>query len=67
MKPNIVLITHGTVCLLNDPHYAARVRYWRGKLVQELVEREEGFSDGTQLFVGRKVKPVLIHILGDSK
>jgi arylsulfatase A-like enzyme len=52
-----------TVCLASRPEYGERIAYWREKLIGELTGREEGFTDGTQLFVGRKITPVLSHIL----
>jgi len=55
--------------LVKDPHescnaianseYSARVAYLRKCLITELAGREEGYSDGTQLIVGRPPRTVL--------
>jgi len=55
--------------LVSDPHeshnaiseeaYAQRIIYLRQKLISELVDREEGYSDGKQLIVGRPPQTVL--------
>jgi arylsulfatase A-like enzyme len=36
-----------------DPEYAERVALWRERLVRELADRPEGFSDGRRLIPGR--------------
>jgi len=58
--------------LVNDPHeshnaigeeyFAQRISYLRQKLIEELDGREEGYSDGKQLIVGRPPQTVLKHI-----
>jgi len=58
--------------LEKDPHeshnaiseevFAHRIAYLRQKLIGELAGREEGYSDGTQLIVGRPPQTVLKHI-----
>lgn len=49
--------------LVNDEGYKDRVKYWRSVLIKELEDREEGYSDGKELIVGRPVKACLSHIL----
>lgn len=49
--------------LVGDEKYKDRVRYWRDVLIKELEDREEGYSDGKELIVGRPVKACLSHIL----
>ena len=44
---------------INDEEYAQRIEHLRKCLIQELDGREEGYSDGTQLFVGRTPLTVL--------
>ena len=39
--------------LSQRPEEADRVAYWRGKLILELADSPEGFSDGRQLIAGR--------------
>ena len=45
--------------LAAKPEAAARVALWRARLIEELSGREEGFTDGKELIVGRPVDPVL--------
>jgi arylsulfatase len=40
-----------------------RLAVWRERLMRELTGREEGFTDGDNLIVGRPVRPVLAHLL----
>ena len=57
--------------MVNDPHeshnavdeeqFAQRISYLRQKLIEELTGREEGYSDGKQLIVGRPPQTVLKH------
>jgi arylsulfatase len=49
-------------CLSESPAHQERLRFWRGKLVQELAGREEGYSDGKRLVIGCKPQMVLRHI-----
>lgn len=57
--------------LVNDPNEqhdcagqkANELAEWRTRLVQELDGREEGYSDGNKLIVGRNPTQVLKHIL----
>lgn len=42
-----------------DEGYQERIRYLRNLLIQELKGREEGYSDGTQLFAGKMPKVLL--------
>jgi hypothetical protein len=44
---------------INDEEYTERIAYLRQKLVEELEGREEGYSDGKQLIVGRPPQTVL--------
>lgn len=39
--------------------YTASLKKWRGRLVQELKDRPEGFTDGHSLFPGSPHKPVI--------
>jgi len=55
-------------CLDNDPserrdlagcpEAAERLSRWRGRMIQELAGRPEGFCDGATLIPGREYKPV---------
>ena len=47
--------------LARQAAYAERVGEWRARLIAELRGREEGFTDGQRLIVGRPVKAVLEH------
>lgn len=47
-------------CLREEP-YNARIAYLRSLLIAELADREEGYSDGVQLFVGKTPVTVLCH------
>ncbi|WP_052020282.1 arylsulfatase [Paenibacillus pini] len=47
---------------IDDEDQQERVAYWRSVLIHELEGREEGYSDGTSLIVGRKPVAVLSHI-----
>jgi arylsulfatase len=49
--------------LSKNPDYKDRIGYWRSILVKELEGREEGYSDGKNLVVGRPVKSCLNHIM----
>ncbi len=48
---------------INLPENKERVDYLRKKLIFELKDREEGYTDGKVLIKGRKAKTVLNHIL----
>lgn len=50
--------------LASAPAYAARLSHWRRRLTEELTGREEGFTDGSRLIPGRRVRPVLSHVEG---
>jgi arylsulfatase A-like enzyme len=41
------------------PKEAGRISYWRGRLIGELKDRPEGFTDGTRLIAGRPYHAVL--------
>jgi arylsulfatase A-like enzyme len=41
---------------------ADRITHWRQMLIRELVDREEGFTDGKRLITGRPVNPCLSHL-----
>lgn len=45
--------------VIEDSGYAAEVLLRRNQLIQELADREEGYSDGEQLIVGQTAKPTL--------
>jgi arylsulfatase A-like enzyme len=49
--------------LADDPQWAERLRLWRGRLIKELEGREEGYTDGRELIVGRKPRGTLSRIL----
>jgi arylsulfatase A-like enzyme len=48
--------------LAGQPGSAARVAHWRRILIDELRDREEGFTDGARLIPGRPVQPCLAHL-----
>ena len=48
--------------LIDDPGHQATADRLRGLLIQELLGREEGYTDGEKLIVGRRGGPVLSHI-----
>jgi arylsulfatase A-like enzyme len=50
---------HETHNAIGDPENADRIAYLRSCLIRELDGREEGYSDGTQLFVGKPPLTVL--------
>ena len=60
------LTTDPTEChdLIDDPVAADRVSVWRGRLIEELVGRPEGFTDGMRLIPGRPYPSVMPHALG---
>jgi arylsulfatase A-like enzyme len=45
--------------LSKQPEYQDRLRHWRTCLIQELLGREEGFTDGKTLIPGQSVQPCL--------
>ena len=49
---------------IRDESCRERIRHWRSVLVQELKDREEGYSDGERLIVGRTPAAVLSHVRG---
>ena len=49
--------------LINSEKNAQRIEYLRSKLIEELDGREEGYTDGKVLVVGRKPKSCLNHVL----
>ena len=49
--------------LIEAPFYLEKIGVRREQLIQELADREEGYSDGEVLIVGRTAKPTLKHIL----
>jgi len=51
--------------LIDEPRHRRTVEELRGLLIAELAGREEGYSDGRQLFVGKEPKRVLSHVLKD--
>jgi arylsulfatase A-like enzyme len=52
--------------LARDQACAENVGIWRNRMVRELKDREEGFSDGERLIPGRPAKAVLDHLLEGS-
>ena len=49
--------------LINVSGYEERVHLRREQLIQELKGREEGYSDGEFLLVGKAARPTLKHAL----
>lgn len=47
--------------LIGDPARADEISRWRGRLIDALKDRPEGFSDGTELKSGRQMKKLLPH------
>ena len=54
---------HETHDAFADPGNGARIAQLRGFLIRELTGREEGYTDGTRLIVGRPPKVVLSNAL----
>jgi arylsulfatase A-like enzyme len=50
---------HETRNLIRDTNYAIRIALWRSRLIAQLKDRPEGFSDGRRLIAGRKHSAVL--------
>ena len=48
---------------INNPAYQERISYLRKLLIQQLKDREEGYSDGERLHAGCTQTPCLRHIL----
>jgi len=48
--------------LAEADEFKDRVSYWRRKMIEELEDREEGYSDGEKLIVGQTPKPCLDHL-----
>ena len=48
--------------LAREPSSAERKAYWRRVLIEELIGREEGFTNGQKLITGRPVSPILSHL-----
>ncbi|WP_318615721.1 arylsulfatase [Sporosarcina sp. YIM B06819] len=48
---------------IQEADYVQRIQVRREQLIQELAGREEGYSDGKSLFVGKAVKSTLAHAL----
>src|SRR5690625_2237162 len=48
--------------IVDDSQYEDRISNLRKKLINELLGREEGYTDGNNLIVGKKAKPVLSHV-----
>jgi arylsulfatase A-like enzyme len=49
--------------LAASPSHASRLDYWRQRLIEELADRDEQFSDGRQLLVDRPVNATLSSVL----
>ncbi|MHA0856786.1 arylsulfatase [Paenibacillus sp. CMAA1364] len=43
--------------------YSDEISIWRNRVIDELIDREEGYTDGEHLITGRPVLDVLSHIL----
>lgn len=50
--------------LAASPESAERLRKWRVRLIQELKDRPEGFTDGKQLIAGRPYTAGMPHVHG---
>lgn len=64
---DLVADPHELHDLARDPARAGRVTQWRSRMIRELIDREEGFSNGECLVPGRPVKAVLDHLLEGSR
>ena len=53
--------------LINEPTAREGITWCHQKLVEELADREEGFSDGKQLIAGQEQKPVLDFVTEQNK
>ncbi|HEU5138383.1 MAG TPA: arylsulfatase [Bacillales bacterium] len=51
-----------TVNLAGKPEFEDKVKFWRDKLIKELGGREEGYSDGEKLIVGKQPQTSLQHL-----
>ena len=49
--------------LINEEDYQENINHFRELLISELEGREEGYTDGEKLIVGRKPVDSLRHIL----
>ena len=47
-----------------DTQYQERIGLLRGLLIEELKEREEGYSDGQRLIIGRETTVLLQSVFG---
>ncbi|MUV36889.1 Arylsulfatase [Lentibacillus sp. JNUCC-1] len=52
--------------LINDPDHQTAIQAWREKLIDALKGREEGYTDGKILLVGKQPQTVLSHILPED-
>ncbi len=50
--------------LSDDPDHIESMTLWRSRLVDRLVDRPEGFTDGVDLIPGRPHNPTLPHVHG---
>lgn len=48
--------------LIAEPDYRGKIQFWREKLIEELTDREEGYTDGETLIVGKTPQTVLSHV-----
>jgi arylsulfatase len=57
------LTTDPTECrdCIADPEYHSRITWWRQRLITELRDRPEGFTDGERLIAGQEYRAVLQH------
>ena len=62
------LLSDPTECrdLAGKPEHASRLALWRERLIEELQDRPEGFTDGKQLIAGRPYGAMLPHAHGNA-
>jgi arylsulfatase A-like enzyme len=61
--------------VVDDPHELhelsadrpERLAHWRARMIEELKDRPEGFSDGSKLIPGRPYEPILPHALPERE
>lgn len=49
--------------LINDPSYQDQINQYKAYLIDELKDREEGYSDGKQLIVGKPPQNILKEVI----
>ncbi len=53
---------HEKINRIDDDAYSEKVSARRHQLIHELIDREEGYTDGKRLIIGRQVRPTLSHV-----